>query len=468
MLHRNENIWENATVIKESLKKHIEQVCQAVFGGLHSCQISVYDDIKMLGESAVPTAGLEQTHDFLVVVHLFEDIKQCNMLLKKIRIFTGKEVQIKKAEIGCYLYWGEGESSGIKSTETKDSVIDKTHPLQKMKDSIANVTWLKTETVLPAWLSKELFDVHHARYEPDWRKFEHNLDLTEDDLRVYLGTYFPRSYAEAFCIVDNLFLNNTYQQTWIDKNEVSVLDIGCGCGGNLIGLITCIEKYCHSITTINITAIDGNQFALNILGKIVMAFATRTKKHIHFKSVCQKIKTINELPNFEQSQFDFITSFKMGCEIISKGKGLCDNAYYELLSKYANTLSKTGVFLLLDITTKYDRSLYYPQLMNRQVSDFNRNKTGHTTLVPIPCRIHEAECMEDCFTQKEFRVSHQKASFDHSKVTYRIIGRSEFAQQFHTAHITAKYLICKREGTTELGTCPHTAENKQILDAYKI
>ena len=112
-----------------------------------------------------------------------------------------------------------------------------------------------------------------------------------------------------------------------------------------------------------------------------MVFATRTKKIIHFKSVCQKIKTINELPNFDQSQFDFITSFKMGCEIISKGKGLCDNAYYELLSKYANSLSKTGFFLLLDITTKYDRGCYYPQLMNRQVNDLFETKlsTLHCT-----------------------------------------------------------------------------------------
>lgn len=455
-------------MINESLNKHIEQVCTAVLGSSNSYQISVYDEIEMLSKPTAPIAEYERTHEFLVVVHLSEEIKQCDMLLKRMRVFTGKDVLMKMTDTGCCLYWGEGESSGIKYAVTNYSDIDETHPLAKMEGPIDNVTWLKTETVLPAWLDKELFDVHQARYEPDWRKFEHNLDLTEDDLRVYLGTYFPRSYAEAFCIIDNLFQNNTYQRTWIDKKDVSILDIGCGCGGNLIGLITCIEKYCHSIKTINITVIDGNQFALNVLEKLIKAFATRTTKHIHFKPVYKKIKSISELPDFDQSQFDFIASFKMGCEIISKGKGLCDNAYYELLSKYADTLSKTGIFLLLDITTKTDKGRYYPQLMNRQVSNFNRNNTGHTSLVPIPCRTHETECREDCFTQKEFRVSHQKASSDHSKIAYRIIGRSEFAQQFHTAHIAAKYLICKKEGTTELGTCPHTADNKRILDAYKI
>ena len=60
------------------------------------------------------------------------------------------------------------------------------------------MTWLKTETVLPAWLEKELFSKNQARFEPNWQKFEYNLDLTEDHLRVYLGTYFPRSYVEAF------------------------------------------------------------------------------------------------------------------------------------------------------------------------------------------------------------------------------------------------------------------------------
>ena len=451
-------------MIKIKLKKYIEQVCQVVFGSSHSYQISVFDE----SDHSEQTIEMERTHEFLVFVQLSEEIIQCNLYLKKLRKFTQKNVLMKKTDTGCYMYWGEGENSGIKSAIINDSFIAKTHSIAKMISPIEVMTWLKTETVLPAWLEKELFSKNQVRFEPNWQKFEYNLDLTEDDLRVYLGTYFPRSYAEAFCIIDNLFQNDTYLRTWIDKKDASILDIGCGCGGNLIGLITSIEKYCHSITTINITAIDGNQFALNILKELVMVFATRTKKIIHFKSVCQKIKTINELPNFDQSQFDFITSFKMGCEIISKGKGLCDNAYYELLSKYANSLSKTGFFLLLDITTKYDRGCYYPQLMNRQVNDFIRNKTEHTTLVPIPCRIYEAECMGDCFTQKEFRISHQKASSDHSKVAYRIIGRSEFALKFHTAHVAAQYLICKKEGTTELGICPHTADNKRILDAYKM
>lgn len=464
-LHQNDDIENNTIVAKIRLKKHIKQVCQVVFNSSQSCQILIYDENDLNSEQ---TSEMDRTHEFLIIVQLAEDITQYNLFLEKIRNFTGKNVLMKITEKRCFFYWGEGKTLVTKDSLANDRATNKTQPRTMQKDSIENTTWLKTETVLPAWLDKELFDVHHARYDPDWQKFQHNLDLTEDDLRVYLGTYFPRSYVEAFCIIDNLFQNINYHQTWNGKNDVNILDIGCGCGGNLIGLLTCIEKYLHSVKRINITVIDGNQLALNVLETLINAFATRTTKHIDFTPVHKKIKTVKDLPDFNPPQFDFIASFKMGCEIISKGEGLCDNTYYELLSKYANTLSKTGLFLLLDITTKTNTGGYYPQLMNRQVNEFNRNNTGHTTLVPIPCHLYEAECMENCFTQKEFRVSHQEVSSDHSKVAYRIIGRNEFVQKIHTAHLATDYLICKKEAVNELCICPYSEGSERIMDAYKI
>ena len=63
------------------------------------------------------------------------------------------------------------------------------------------------EVRLPDWVDSLLFDKLRARYDPDWKRFSENLDLSDDDQKRYLGTYFPRSYAEQYCIIKNMMLN---------------------------------------------------------------------------------------------------------------------------------------------------------------------------------------------------------------------------------------------------------------------
>ena len=43
-------------------------------------------------------------------------------------------------------------------------------------------------STLPVWIESFLFDTLKARYEPDWRRFSDNLDLSDKEHRKYLGT----------------------------------------------------------------------------------------------------------------------------------------------------------------------------------------------------------------------------------------------------------------------------------------
>ena len=61
-----------------------------------------------------------------------------------------------------------------------------------------NVVFRKSKTVLPHWLDKTIFNEHGAIYAPEHVRYEYNLKLNSEELKVYLGTYFPRSYAEMF------------------------------------------------------------------------------------------------------------------------------------------------------------------------------------------------------------------------------------------------------------------------------
>lgn len=72
-------------------------------------------------------------------------------------------------------------------------------------ESNKKVAFRKSKTVLPLWLDKFLFEELGANYAPEHTRYEYNLDLDENELKVYLGTYFPRSYAEVFVFLTIYF-----------------------------------------------------------------------------------------------------------------------------------------------------------------------------------------------------------------------------------------------------------------------
>jgi SAM-dependent methyltransferase len=332
------------------------------------------------------------------------------------------------------------------------------------------VDYLKTATRLPVWLDDFIFNQLNAEYTPDFQRFEHNLDLTEDENLRYLGTYFPRSYAESFCIFDNIFQNKSYQATIAEKTILNILSVGCGTGGDLIGLLTVIEKYCFTVSTINILAIDGNENALGILKCIVNKFEINTDKKIKLNVVQSVFSSIPEIDFIEseinKQQFDFILSFKMINEIISAGKGTYDNSYYEFTMKFVPLLSKEGLCVLLDVTTKAEHTTFNPILMNQQVNQAIQELKNYQTLLPLSCNRNEKTCVEQCFTQQKFYVSHKRKTKDISKVSYRVIAKTALVNVLITDKETAKYVL-QRNGQSIDKFCPHSYGEK-IIDGYKL
>ena len=52
---------------------------------------------------------------------------------------------------------------------------------------------------LPDWLDKYLFETIQARFHPVYSNMT-VIDWTNEQIRDYLGTYFPRSYVESYTI----------------------------------------------------------------------------------------------------------------------------------------------------------------------------------------------------------------------------------------------------------------------------
>lgn len=72
---------------------------------------------------------------------------------------------------------------------------------------------------LPDWLDKYLFETIQARFHPVYSNMT-VIDWNKEQIRDYLGTYFPRSYVESYTIffsVSGFFFqtdgHNGYQHT---------------------------------------------------------------------------------------------------------------------------------------------------------------------------------------------------------------------------------------------------------------
>ena len=433
--------------MKKVLEKHVLNILSTLkleeTFEVYDCNI---DDIPNWAKH------IQITHEYLIIVKESSNIEKLQKFLQR---------EVYQNENG--IYWFDGDRiTTVNSTKIEEV---KSCPIQS--ENI--IDYLKTETRLPKWLDDYIFDDLKAEYSPNFKRFENNLDLTENENLKYLGTYFPRSYAESFCIFDNIFQNRQYRKSISKKESLNILSIGCGTGGDLIGLITVIQKYSPKISNINIWAVDGNSDALTILEKVVDKFSILHSKNIKLttiNSVFDSIENI-EIDEINEQLFDFIISFKMICEIISTGNGLYDNSYYDFIMKFSKLLSKSGLCLLLDVTTKADHiDLFYPFLMNLQVNQALRALKGYKTLLPLSCNKFENQCFIYCFTQQKFYVSHKAKVKDLSKVSYRVIGYEGLVKRILYPDESAKYIL-QRNGQIIDKQCPYSIGEKAI-DSYKL
>lgn len=431
--------------MKVELEKHISEV-------LSSLQIPLNFEVYDCDNDIMPewAEHIQLTHEFLICCKRTNEIK-------RLQSFLGKPI----FETVNNTYWFEGDRIAEIGLTKKEILIETT---------IQKIEYLKTKTALPAWLDDFIFDHLRAEYAPDFRKFDYNLKLTKEDNLKYLGTYFPRSYAESFCIFDNIFQNTVFQNVLSEKHSLNLLSVGCGTGGDLVGLLTVIEKYSHSVSEVKVWAIDGNKEALAILEDIIKSFSSKTSKKMELHTIENTFSSIDDIKTnqIEDVLFDFILSFKMICEIVSAGVGVNDNSYYNFIMKFVPMLSDVGLCLLLDVTTKTEHNhSFNPILMNRQANQALLELEEYQTLLPLPCRIHGQTCVEQCFTQQIFQVSHKQKANDISKVCYRLIGGVELVNSIFDYKEDAKYVLKKDKEMVETTFCPHS-KGEKIIDGYKI
>ena len=407
--------------------------------------------------------GITINKKLLVKVESLGIGASCSKLAK----FINHDVRAINPNVIC---WQEGDViEAIKEEEPLPKDVNKLPGTASNKPAIK---FHKSKTIIPHWLDLALFNNLSAVYSPEHKKFEYNLDIDSEDVKVYLGTYFPRSYAEAFCIFDDLFKSRQYMEEFKSVPVINILDYGCGTGGELIGLVVALSKHVFTSKTINIFAIDGNNDAIKALKKLIEILSSNVRHKISLTCLNKTITCEEDFQISGVPECHFILNSKMVCELISK-KITDGNCYYKIADSLAKLLADNGILYILDVTTKDEHSnLFYPQLMNQGLNNFISQNKEFSTLLPLACESWK-DCKDACFMQQTFNVSHSRRSNDESRVCYRLICKKAIKSLFIPDDTLIKgcsHIIhpLKYKQNDASSICSKSTHGNKEIDSYNI
>lgn len=258
--------------------------------------------------------------------------------------------------------------------------------------------------ILPQWLDNFIFYEMSAIY---CRKNKDLvvLDWSKNDILSYLGTYFPRSFAESYCIFSSYLKEHSEQ--YKEFETISIFDFGCGTGGELIGFIVAVSKILPHVKNIKLRALDGNANALRILELILEKVSKETgialRSHL-MPIVIDDFYDMDIVTDVITQKYDFVVTFKAICEFVTKQQFEQKNPYEHVINVFLPKLHENGVVCIADITSYSDVSNdWLPKMLDR-----------------ASCSCDVDVVSRNSGFNEEYHVSHSKKTRDLSKIAWRI------------------------------------------------
>lgn len=433
--------------VPDMVANYIKLVQIAAMGEIPFC---IYDCTQ-----SCPTVDFDIEEKYLVKV--MTEATDVNAV--KLAGFIHKDVHLG---LDC-LYWTVGEK------------INKINAVGVGSTPAPTILEFRNSTArLAPWLDSFIFKQLGASYDPRYSRFNYNDDLEEEEAKIYLGTYFPRSYAENFLIFENLLQNPRYRARIEAKQNLVVFSVGAGTGGDIVGLLTALDKFVRPEVSVTVIALDVNKHSLALQLQVVEKYKTFSERKISLQQFPERIVGVETLQKYAAGAFpdgsiDFLLFSKIGCELHGKGVFDKDNVYKVFLDTFATKISKDGILSLLDVTTKADEKEFMPLIMNQGVNEFVKFHREYSTLIPQSCCAYERECMSPCFFQQEIYVSHCKKSNDLSKICYRLIVHTEMSDAILTTR-EKRYIITpsKLESGASDAYCRMSAGCSNDRDAFNV
>jgi hypothetical protein len=281
---------------------------------------------------------------------------------------------------------------------------------------------------LPKYLDDFIFDELGGKYQTRLN-VDINLNNSGHMNQIYLGTYFPRSYSESKHVFNIYFSLPNIKSLYTEKNEINIVDIGTGTGGNVVGLLESIMQNFGNNKTINIITLEGNDNAISYQIKIIDKFKEQNKfsglniftKKIVLGTVINFKKEISEIiESIGINKFDIITTSKCLSEFYNKNYVDSIGLYSEYLNLSSKLLNETGLSIIIDITTMDRNNIrpYTPFIINEEVKLFLETNKNIAQIYPVSCALWNQKCqnISNCFKQRIYLISHKYKVEDSSKV----------------------------------------------------
>ncbi|MBQ7462916.1 MAG: hypothetical protein IJS63_11875 [Bacteroidaceae bacterium] len=303
---------------------------------------------------------------------------------------------------------------------------------------------MNKSVILPQWLDDIIFKELEAVYEPRPEEVMINPDKDFDFAKLYLGTYFPRSYAEAYCILGRLLDNKNYYQVLDDYTELNILDFCCGTGGEIFGLISILHERLPNLKSIRVDAFDANSEYVRFLFHLGEKMKENISISVSINPQCYHIKTeqhLQDIVNYTNTLYHIVLSCKALNEFIQHDVFPNENIYEKIARVFLPCLDAKGLFLLSDLSHKdKKKGVFYPEIMNKGFNSLIRSDNSYKSIYPYPCFFHEHNC-PGCYMQDIVYVSHSRREKDTSKIAYRIIGEVTFVEKLMSGISTQQ--ICR-------------------------
>jgi SAM-dependent methyltransferase len=277
-----------------------------------------------------------------------------------------------------------------------------------------------------------------AVFSPQRRNARVNFDLDTAGNRIYLGTYFPKSVIESWCITSELLSIPLISSAFRQKEVIRLLDVGSGTGAAVVGVLLALADWGECKSSVEVTSLDINEDALAKQGEILDSL----KAHLPFELIVNfhKIRLPFELDGFvanlstfaeqEGHKYDIVTCWKCLSEFYNVNFAQAQGIIRNMVRLASSMLVPNGLCVVNDVTTTDNNYEFFACTLNREVNEHDVAPDAEArTILPLPCGKSSSFCTEkSCYTQRRFRVSHKLAPYDQTKTAYRILAPIVFAQ----------------------------------------
>ena len=258
---------------------------------------------------------------------------------------------------------------------------------------------------LPKWIDDKIYGELKATYCRSCRDIT-VIDWGPVEIKKYLGTYFPRSYVESYCLYSDFFKANL--EEYKGRKVLSVFDFGCGTGGEILGFLDAMEQNLPGVESVKVRALDGNHYALRVLERIVAHRETISKLVINLKTMPVTIDDFYDLGvarSVIDDTFDFFMTFKAVCEFVTKQQFEESNPYTNIIQVFSDILVPDGKMLITDVSTKNGTSQeWLPTML-----DIGIKESGAAILA------------RNAGFNETFVVKHSRFPCDQSKIAWRFV-----------------------------------------------